>query len=64
MSHSCGTHDPDGHFAGKEPGVRAVFEALFDRDFVHHFRLQQPDEIDEAFCALLDEGYRVGSQTF
>jgi uncharacterized protein DUF5655 len=28
MSHSCGVHDLDHHFAGKPAGVREVFEHL------------------------------------
>ena len=37
-------------------------ESLRDRDFVHHFRLATPDEIDEGFRDLLREAYAVGSQ--
>ena len=28
MSHSCGRHSIEGHFVGKDPAVRDVFEAL------------------------------------
>jgi hypothetical protein len=30
--------------------------------FVHHFRLERPDDVDDALRALIREAYRVGTQ--
>jgi len=122
MSHSCGSHSIDEHFADKPPEVRRLFdmllrearrsgpvhvyaqktrivfqtrgrfvaitprrqylgghlwlkrrrghpiihriESLADRDFIHNFRLQRAEEIDDEFRDLLREAYLVGQQEF
>jgi hypothetical protein len=30
--------------------------------FVHHFRLERPDDVDDALVAQVRESYRVGTQ--
>lgn len=48
----------------REHPIVVRVEPLLGRDFVHHFRLRRPEDLDPGFCELLREGYAVGSQTF
>jgi hypothetical protein len=45
----------------EHPRLRRV-EDFHPIGYVHHFRLEQPSDIDEALTALMLEAYRVGTQ--
>lgn len=56
----------DGHVWLKRKAIDPRFnriESLADRDFVHHFRLTDPVQIDAVFVSYLREAYDVGSQS-
>ena len=55
----------DGHFvlARRRPHrlVRRI-ETMSRRSHVHHFRLESPADLDDAFMSFLAEAYAVGEQ--
>jgi hypothetical protein len=55
----------DGHFvlARRRPHrlVRKI-ETMSPRSHVHHFRLESPADVDDAFMSFLKEAYAVGEQ--
>ena len=58
-------HWLDGHLVlarrRQHPAFRRV-EVLSPRNVLHAFRLNTPDDVDEAFTRLLHEAYGVGEQ--
>jgi hypothetical protein len=58
-------HWLDGHLVlaatEEHPAVRRI-EVFSPRNVLHAFRLNGPEDVDEAFAHLLQEAYRVGEQ--
>ncbi|MET1043215.1 MAG: DUF5655 domain-containing protein [Microbacteriaceae bacterium] len=58
-------HWLDGHLVlareAQHPLVRRV-QVFSPRNVLHEFRITSPDQIDDAFVALLHEAYEVGEQ--
>jgi hypothetical protein len=72
QSHACGRYTLAGHFAGKPPHVRRLFDAVREavrridrisaRNHVHQFRLTRLADVDAQFRRWLAEAYEVGQQ--
>jgi Domain of unknown function (DUF5655) len=58
-------HSLDGHFWLKRradhPRLTKV-EHMLRRDWIHWFRLTEPEDLDKNFVKLLKDAYRVGAQ--
>jgi hypothetical protein len=45
----------------KHPRLRRV-EKIAPRCYVHHFRFEDPSEMNEDFCTIVREAYRISYQ--